>query len=285
MNRPVLVPLDGSLLAEHAIPWALAFAEKSAVGVLLVRVHVAPTPIAVEGIVVADPALDRTLRESETEYLAGLTARVRAAAAGVPVDARAVDSDDPLADAIARAAADAGAGLVVMSTHGRGAFGRFWLGSVTDDTLRVSPAPVLVVHPPATPADFAVRPKIPHVLVPLDGSALAEQIVPPAVALARAFAADVTLLVVQEPGKIADGKPIDEVAGRLAGAGLGVRTAVREGAPAAAIRDYAATHPGTAISLATHGRTGLGWLLNGSVADDVVHHATGPVLVFHPQTG
>ncbi len=282
MTRPILVPVDGSPLAEHAVPWALAVAAGSPVH--LVQIHVPPTPIAVEGIVVSDPTLDRTLREQEGVYLSGLANRVQSAAPGVVVESRTLESDDPLADRIAQEATACGAGMVVMSTHGRGAFGRFWLGSVTDDTVRVSPAPVLVIHPPSGTANFSQRPRVSHLVVPLDGSALAEAILPLATALARSFHADVTLLLVQEPGTRADGRPVDEVAARLSADGMHVTTAVREGSPGKAIVEYAKGHLGSAIALATHGRTGFGWLLNGSVADEVIHHAVGPVLVFHPPT-
>lgn len=282
MTHPILVPVDGSPVAEYAIPWALALSRGAPLH--LVHVHVPPTPVAVEGIVVADPTLDRSLRDQEAEYLAGLTARVRAAAPQVAVESRCVDTDDPLGDAIAHEAAASGAAYVVMCTHGRGAFGRFWLGSVTDDTVRASPAPVLVIHPGKEPADFAAVPPVAHVLIPLDGSALAEQVVDRAVEFARVFLANVTLLLVQEPGSAPDGRSVDDVSSRLADAGVPVSTVVRQGAPAKAIVEFATSHPGTAVALATHGRTGFGWLLNGSVADEVVHHATGPVLVYHPQT-
>ena len=70
--------------------------------------------------------------------------------------------------------------LVVMTTHGRGPLGRFWLGSVADELARVLPVPLLLVRPQAeAEPDLETEPPLRQILIPLDGSKLAEQILGP----------------------------------------------------------------------------------------------------------
>ncbi len=305
MFRTVLVPLDGSASAEHALPWALAAADPSA-AVHLVHVHVTPVPMMVEGVVVSDPTLDRSIREQEGDYMDRLAERVRAAGPDLSVTARTIDSDDPLAETIGKAAAETGADLVVMTTHGRGPFARFWLGSVSDEFLRHTPVPTLVLRPrdDTGPSDLSTRPALKHLVVPLDGSELAERVIDPAVKLATRFGADITLLLVLDsPGNSgtiarlqkrdaaaalsADEqaeKYLDRCVRSIADRGGPARTKlVRQGAPGEVVLALAGQDPATGVALATRGRSGITRLLTGSVTDDVVRNAPGPVLVFHPQ--
>jgi nucleotide-binding universal stress UspA family protein len=305
MFRTVLVPLDGSASAEHALPWALAAADPSA-AVHLVHVHVTPVPMMVEGVVVSDPTLDRSIREQEGDYMDRLAERVRAAGPDLSVTARTIDSDDPLAETIGKAAAEPGADLVVMTTHGRGPFARFWLGSVSDEFLRHTPVPTLVLRPrdDTGPSDLSTRPALKHLIVPLDGSELAERVIDPAVKLATRFGADITLLLVLDsPGNSgtiarlqkrdaaaalsADEqaeKYLDRCVRSIADRGGPARTKlVRQGAPGEVVLALAGQDPATGVALATRGRSGITRLLTGSVTDDVVRNAPGPVLVFHPQ--
>src|SRR5262249_34965207 len=87
----------------------------------------------------------------------------------------------------------------VMSTHGRGALGRFWLGSVADDLIRQMPRPVLLVHPPEGKCDLRRPREVKSILVPLDGTPLAEQVIEPAAALGELFEASRTLVRVLAP--------------------------------------------------------------------------------------
>lgn len=305
MFTNVLVPVDGTSFGEHALPWALAAVGERA-AVRLVHVHVPPAPMMVEGVVVADPTLDQSLRAQESAYLEDLCRRVQAAAPGLAVDAWNLDTDDPVADALAKAAEDTGADLVVMATHGRGPFARFWLGSTADDFSRASPVPVLFHHPPDGPADLSAWPRLGRVIIPLDGSDLAERIVDPAARLARTFGAEVTLLLVldalDDPDAAAriaaDEVPdvtnpltpaqraehyLDRVTKRVAELGATAHTKlVREGSPAAVVLEAAGGDRGTAVAMATHGRSGITRLLMGSAADGVIRGAAGPVLVYHP---
>src|SRR5262249_56389554 len=81
-----------------------------------------------------------------------------------------------------------------LTTHARGPFGRFWLGSVADKLMRTLPVPVLLVHPKDGAADLQEDRPLQHVLLPLDGSPLAEQMIQPAVALGSVSNADYALL-------------------------------------------------------------------------------------------
>jgi nucleotide-binding universal stress UspA family protein len=307
MFRNVLVPVDGSAVVEHALPWALAAAEPG--GTLhLVHAHVPPAPLLVEGAVIADPSIDQVMREQEADYLAKLVERLHASAPALSIVSCNIDTEDAPADALARAVTDTAADLVVMGTHARGPFARFWLGSTADDLLRRSPVPVLLRRGSADdpPADLSRRPELDRVIVPLDGSDLAERILEPATKLAAVFGADLELVLVldslSDPDAVARIRPpevpdslnpitptqraemyLDRVARSIAEHNGTVRTQlIREGSPAEVVLKFAAGDPRTGVALATHGRAGLSRLVAGSVADAVIRGAAGPVLAFHP---
>jgi nucleotide-binding universal stress UspA family protein len=218
-----------------------------------------------------------------------------------------------VADCIREQAAESGADLVVMTTHGRGPLARFWLGSVADELVRRSPVPLLLVRPRETAPDPGQEPDLGRVLLPLDGSTLAEQIIEPAVALGGLAGAEYTLLRVVRPAvwvhavlespdarreaqslldRVEDLRRqvlkeaedyLTGVAQRLRARGLRVQTRVAvDEHPAGAILHEAAAGGAGLIALATHGRRGLSRLLLGSVADKVVRGAPVPVLVHRP---
>jgi nucleotide-binding universal stress UspA family protein len=192
-----------------------------------------------------------------------------------------------------------------MTTHGRGMLSRFWLGSIADRLVRQVAAPVLLVRPQAEPVPEADQaPSLKQVLIPLDGSALAEQIIPHAIALGRLSRAEYTLLHVIEPIAEAYGMELsragfdeaalarmrvvaqdylDGVAARFQAEALRVRTAVDSDPAPQAILEYARVHAIDLIALATHGRGGVARLLLGSVADKVARSATIPVLLQRPR--
>jgi len=205
------------------------------------------------------------------------------------------------------------ASLVIMTTHARGAFGRFWLGSNTDSLLRESPVPLLLVHPANHSPDFKEEVALRHLLIPLDGSHLAEQIIEPALDLGRVWDADYTLLrmirpVVPMPVPVGLGtfetiahdmaervdameKRIEEeateylekIAARLREQKLNVQVLVAmDEQPGVGVLHHA-KGPIDAIALGTHGRRGLSRLFLGSVADKVIRGSTLPVLVHRPK--
>jgi nucleotide-binding universal stress UspA family protein len=296
---PMIVPLDGSQLAEQAVPVAAALARAADAELHLVHVHVATSaePIHVEGLPVVDEHLRPRWREHAQAYLDQARHRL---ASGDRVST--VLLEGPIAPALASHARARGASLVVLTTHGRGGFQRAWLGSVADDLIRVSPVPLLLLRPEPGPAPGPFR----RILVPLDGSPLAESILEHAVRLARLEeAAEIALFsVVPDVLSVglvpASGAAIpagdltraerdrtraylEAVAGKLKADGLPVRTRVEvAGNVAGTILEAARDEHADLVALSTHGQSGLRRLALGSIADKLVRGSPTPVLLFRP---
>jgi nucleotide-binding universal stress UspA family protein len=137
----ILVPLDGSQLAEEALPVAKALAEKLNANIRLLRaVSPRTVPDELAGTLTADVIDSYELMAGE--YLDETRLELETSQA---VETAAVTG--PAADVILSQAAEPACDLVVMTSHGRGGFVRFAIGSVTERVLGASPAPVLVVRP------------------------------------------------------------------------------------------------------------------------------------------
>jgi len=290
MVKTILLPLDGSALAERAIPYAASIARRSGARVVLVEAVLAHT---LPGIDPSDAQLDVTDRAQGSLR----TAVTRLEAAGVEAEPH-VYYDDPV-HAILDAASRERADLIVMSTHGRSGLGRMVYGSVTDQVLRRAVMPVLLVPSIVEHAWPADRPL--SLLIPLDGSELAEEALQAADLLAETFETRLTLLyVVQPPGYplYGDGYayvPFDEEV-ELAGARqyledqvAGLRARGREaelkvaiGQPAGLIPAIAREAEADIVVMATHGRGGLARLILGSVATSTVRQTTEPLFLVRP---
>jgi nucleotide-binding universal stress UspA family protein len=169
--RSILVPLDGSPFAEQALPLALAIGRAARSKVRLVLVHQLPAvSLSVEAARFYT-SMELAARRSERKYLRGLVARLRG-----PGEARVVSAllAGPVADILTHYVRDSQTDLVVMSTHGRGPLHRAWLGSVADHLIRNLEVPVLLVRPRERVSAPAGPPGIGRIMVPLDGSPLAE---------------------------------------------------------------------------------------------------------------
>lgn len=292
MYRTIMVPLDGSSFSEHALPLALRAARLSNAALHVVCVtdndqH--PT--------------DTTTIDTQPEYayLARIADRLATSWHG-PIETMLLDGS--VTESITAYAESHRVDLVVMTTHGRGALSRAWLGSVADRLIRRLPMPMLVVRPHETdPADLANPSSIDHLLIPLDGSELSEQIIAHAIALGRLTGATYTLLqtiAIFTPDygvgiytptdfdiaawmKTAQ-QYLDRIATGMRAEGLQVQTDVVVGLPAISILDYARHHAVDLIALETHGYSGAARLMLGSVADKIVRGAGVPVLLHRPQS-
>jgi nucleotide-binding universal stress UspA family protein len=292
MFRTIVVPLDGSPFAEQALPWALHLARRAGAPLELIRGHVlyALTQPAAAWAPF-DPVAEADSKQEERAYLDAVARRLAAAA---PVAVRKTLVDGFEVEGIRKHVQEGRADLVVMATHGRGPLGRFFLGSVVDELIRTTSVPLLLVRPHGAGPALLPGPAVEDVLVPLDGSSLAEQVLGSAAGLARLAGARCTLLRVMAPVGFLPRPPalevvphagarayLEEAAGRLREQGLLVQTRVAVAArPARAILKEA--RAGTVIALATYGRGGVPRAVLGSVADKVVRAAPGPVLVYHP---
>src|ERR1044071_1434975 len=209
MFRDILVPLDGSRFAESALALASRIARVSKARVHLVLAHQPHPALTGAGEVVVPPAdLFGELQDFDRIYLEKTAERLHT---GHRMTAEIHRLEGTPGPAICEEATRLDADLVVMATHGRGAFKRFWLGSVADYLIRHLTTPVLLVHPRARLRGRPVRP-IHNILVALDLSADSEQIMKPVITLAQATGAEITLMHVVElviqAGHIPEGMPI-----------------------------------------------------------------------------
>lgn len=289
MYRCILVPLDGSEFAEHALPAALTIARRAAATLDLVESHAFYTFQDSANWQAASPAMDDVIKEQERGYLRKVAGRLHAAA---PVNVTAAVATGLAVDAILDRASTIGAQLIVTTTHGRGPLSRLLLGSIADELVRQSSVPLLLIRPREPAVDLAHEPKFERISIALDGSPLAEQVLEPALELGRLFGASY-LLFRHLDEQAADNvraeaeRQLEIVAGKLREQGVEVRTELAVGSKAAAVAilEHAEKDRCDSIALATHGRGGLSRLLLGSVASSVVRQSSVPVLLYRPRVG
>ncbi len=304
MLDTILVPLDGSLLAERAVPFAEVLARPGSGRLALVRaVPYLARPATDEHfptLTAARTAAAEEARNYLTRIAADLGARGCSASVAVPLEAEA---DGILAEAQLQ-----GANAIVMATHGRGGLGRWIYGSVAEEVLARTRLPVLLVRA-WLPGGGAIRLAVqPRILVPLDGSVATEAILPSAAGLAghlggslilvRAvarpdlqFAPDALLGPLLHDELAAEKTEAEDylrdVAARLIDPAQPVQAVVRVGRPgldtAAEVIETVGREFGAALVMMTsHRRTGLERLLLGSVADATLRHGTLPVILVRP---
>ena len=192
MFTKLLVPLDNSPLAEQALPTAQSIARSAGAAMELVYVH-QPQPFAGYG----DAPWNAARRSSEESYVCAIADEVRK---GANVNVEGSLATGAAAEGICARALDAGADLIVMTTHGRTGMSRAWLGSVADGVVRQTPIPVLLLRSAeAKGRTKTERASFKRVLVPLDGSPASEMILAPAAALAAADGGRLIIVEVVPP--------------------------------------------------------------------------------------
>lgn len=285
MYGKILIPLDGSELAETIFRRARWLMSRLEVGVNL--------------LYVAHPNEPELLPMYQA-YIQHQAERLSSGESGVARVRAEVMGGYP-ADSILRYADLNEIDLIMIASHGRSGIRRFVLGSVADRVLRASKVPVWLIR--------AGRPggkELKKVLVPLDGSLLAERVLPHVEALAKPAngAVEVTLLRVSEPpvslgpeqtrswsrlieehlmdaGKIAE-EYLALVGVRLANHGISANSEVLVGEPASQIADYAARRDFDLIAIASHGHSGITRWAYGNVADRIVRGAPCDVFLVRP---
>jgi nucleotide-binding universal stress UspA family protein len=298
MYSKILVPLDGSKTAEKVLPFARCFARSLQVPVELVAVvdviDMARNVSAAEGLFL-DTLIDDETRRYDN-YLRGV-------AKNFPVgEVQCTVSKGKAADVIIESAAAEKKTLIAMATHGRAGLNRFLLGSVAEKVLRGASNPLLLVRATekTPPWDMAT---LKSVVVPLDGSELAENVLPSVEELAKKLDLEVTLLGVYGVpyGASSAGEGfynttqiktfigglraetlayLEKKAAELKSKGLDkVSLVAKEGLAADEIISIAREIPDNLIAMCTHGRAGVTRWMLGSVTETVVRHSGNPVLV------
>jgi nucleotide-binding universal stress UspA family protein len=294
MFNKILVPLDGSVLAERALVPAFAIAQQSEAEVILLRVPF------IETVVIESPFYGGTAlawrdtgmhhsRERANDYLQAV--RGANLKSNLQIHTRTPEGD--AAEAIVAAAASENADLIVMSSHGYSGLTRWVLGSVAERVLHNAPCPVLVVRETDPLGD---------VLIPLDGSPIAESALAPGLEMATINDAEVKLLRAVETVNVEElaqlelaekglGRQLQKdlydeantylhlLAKAQARAGVTVKVITRIGPAAMTILDYAEANDIGLIVMATHGRTGLKRWVYGSVTEKVLHGSKHSMLV------
>ncbi len=293
----ILVTLDGSQTAEAVLPYARLLASRLSVPVELVAVI--DLAELVRNVSTARSLFLDQLAEDETrnrrEYLENI-------ALGFPqgqASCRILKGNSESA-IVEFAARDPGA-LIAMATHGRSGLNRWLLGSVAEKVLRGSSNPLFLVRASAT-AQPAAQATVRSILVPLDGSVLAETVLPAVGELAKKLSVGVVLfraynipygfydvgggLTIDLNRLLAQTEAdvqhyLEEKSDMLKKAGvLDVTIASRQGYGADEIINFAGTSADRLIAICSHGRSGVRRWALGSVTETVVRHSNKPMLIF-----
>lgn len=263
MITTIVVPLDGSELSQSALPIADEIATALGSSLLLLA-----------------SGWGSTVEELES-YLAA-----QAASLSAPFELSVVPDTFP---ATAIAAAMKGVDdAIVMGTHGRTGFGKALLGSVSEDVLKRSDQPVLLVGPSAKSfTTFKGR----TMAVTTDGSPISAMVLPRAARWARALSMSVVVLTATAGGGTPLGgsdptalsNAVESAIAFFGQEGIDARAEVVIGSDAAsAVADWANSNDAAMVAMATHGRGGLARTALGSTTMRTVHNCHCPVLVQKP---
>lgn len=299
MFTKILVPLDGSQLAERALKPALTLAKQVQGDVYLLQVSQPQEMLIPQygggyAFLWPDQSLERA-SEQATKYLDSVLDTFDTPEVSLhPL----LEEGDP-AGMIVDIAHDEGIDLIVMSSHGYTGLSRWMLGSTAEKVMRGAGCPVLIIRDSQP---------IQNILVTLDGSPLSEKILDPAFALAQANGATVTLLRISQPlepinyRQLAEVERVEhglgmsmlesfyqrdemylqQVARRYDLRGVSINTVTLEGNPAEKILAVSEKFEIDLIAMSTHGRTGLRRWVYGSVVEKVLHSLQKSMLVVRP---
>ncbi len=306
--RRILLPLDGSDVAQSAVATAAGISRLFDSELTLVTVL--PESARAAQPVEASTNLSATgvagqavsVRADGVAYLTRVADELKQA--GVATNSVSIVNSD-VATEIVLTARDREVDLIVMATRGRSGIVRGVLGSVTDRVIHSSPVPVMVAPVKNNHDVTSWTPN--YVVVPLDGSELAESALPHAESIARAgkapiilvraisfpatFAANpygsmTTVLVagMEEEERTAR-RYLSEIATRLRARGHSVETHIGSGHPRVEITEAAMDSDNAIVVMTTRGASGLTRWVMGSVADSVIRSSRIPVVVIPPNTG
>jgi nucleotide-binding universal stress UspA family protein len=307
LSRPILIPLDGSDMAEGILPYVLQIAGKANIPFVLLTavdpdaidcpasiMSAVPTS-AGEPMAICRARFEESARVHAQDTLYRVVARLKEDG----IEAKATVAIGDPAEEILRVSEEEGCSLIAMATHGRNPIGRSILGSVTDRVIRAANVPVLTVNPERAKKHREEGGPLTTIVAPLDGSELAQRALPHVEQLARRLSMEVLLARVvgtehstytetdlgfrvpefTEAVNWEATEYLEQVVQHLRDKGLTVRSQVLTGPVARALLNLAHETPHNLIVMTTHGRTGLSRWMMGSVASTLVRRSGAPVLV------
>ncbi len=297
MYKKILVPLDGSKTAENALPLARFLARRLEM------------PVQLLGVIDLTE-LARSVSAAENLYLDGLVAtETRTSEAYLAEIAKTfavgavhwLVAKGKAADVIIETAAADKTTLIAMATHGRSGLNRFLLGSVAEKILRGAANPLLLLRA-SEGAQTEGEAAFNSIVVPLDGSEIAESVLPAVVEMAQRLDCEIVLFrACNVPHSIYGGDDgrhpaiVAELIGGIKGeareylerktaelrerGAKKVSYALKEGLSADQIIALARKTPDNLIVMCSHGWSGVKRWVLGSVTETVVRHSGDPVLV------
>lgn len=292
MNRTILLALDGSAKDERGIAVATAFAELVGAAVHMVHVVNPPDDLTRSAGVLAVLDAVHVPRSTIEARLQAAALEVRGILGEAAMASTEILEDHDVSAALLRAAAASDPRAIVLATHGSTAIGRAVHGSIADEIVRSAKRPVLLVPQRADGSPGHGR-RMRRILVPLDGSDAAREIIAHLLDLAPAGRLELVLLraVGRErtgghampPGDGHAESHLGEIADRLQGLGARVEVQlVESGDPGSAIVAAIREKMVDLVAMTTRGAGGMRRLLHGSVATRVARESDVPVLLVTP---
>ena len=291
MYERILVPLDGSALAEVALPYAELLSGKLGSEVTLIYIH--------EATEVSNQRLGQFYLERMVEVTRQGAERRRRPSGGPGIKVNsAVQVGNPAEEIIGYAGKE-NVDLILMATRGQSGIKTWALGNVAEKVVRATDRPVMLIRANSARTE---KVNISSVLLPFDGSKEGEAALPYIEQLASKLGARVILLQVLATGYIGLGYTyvapteqriasdsalakdyLDKVGGRLRQSGIATESVVRLGNAAEEIIEFTDKVGTDLVAMSTHGRTGIGRWVFGSVAERVLQSANKPLLLVRAQ--
>ncbi|MFC1957623.1 universal stress protein [Chloroflexota bacterium] len=293
MYEKILVPLDGSDLAEVALPYVEELAGRLGSEITLLYVGESPESSYQRTYQFYIEKTAETTKEGAERYIEKTKGKA------IKVKPRILVGNP--AEEIVEYASREDIGLIVLATHGRSGINRWSLGSVADKVVRATDRPVVLIRAKGAQPDMREKGILNKALVPLDGSEEAEAVIPYIEELASKLKAEVILLQVMstnyqaiaeeeygyviytdkqiESDKAFAKDYLEKVSARLKQKGVAVKSEVRFGVAAEEIIKLADEIYADVVAMSTHGRSGVGRWFFSSVADRILHEGHSPLLL------
>lgn len=282
MFKRIMVPLDNSENSEAILPYVSRIAAAIQLSVVLCTI-----------------GREEVLAESAQSSQKTQLERISYELAEKKILTQAIRIEGQPAEQIVETSQRLGCNLIAMSTHGRNALSKSVLGSVTNEVMHSAHVPILAIRPVRVGDDKIEEERICNIIVPLDGSQIAETVLPYAGYLAEKLSVPIALVRVVSTGGNYSGDidglhdsdlksevRAEEYLARMAGAleskQLDVSWKLLRGSPSSVLVDLAHRTPGNLVALCTHGHSGIKRLVLGSVAESLIRDSGGPVLVVPP---